>query len=112
MYFLIYSLFQRVVHQHRAELNGPGFHGRVWAAGCCRGYQKCGLVVEQGSRQPLSCHPQCRGARSTKLDMITYKRVMLPALQPLNLRCTLHRIKVNTKPLFTASEVGRCENTT
>lgn len=69
-------------------------------------------AVEQGSRQPLSCHPQCRGTRSTKLDMITYKRVMLPALRPLNLRCTLHRIKVNTEPLLRASEVGRCENTT
>lgn len=75
----------------------------------CRGYQKCGRVVERGCRQPLSCHPQCRGTRSTKLDMITYKRGMLPGLQPLNSRWAFHRIKVNTEPLFRASEVGRCE---
>lgn len=56
--------------------------------------------------------PSESGTRSTKLDMITYKRAMLPGLQPLNLRCTLHRIKVNTALLFSASEVRRCENTT
>lgn len=94
-----------------AELNHPSQKPEEEACGCC-GYQKCGPVMEHDSRQPYSCHPQCQGTRSTKLDMITYKRVMLPALQPLNLRCTLHRIKVNTEPLFSASEVGRCENTT
>lgn len=67
---------------------------------------KCSEEVEQDMRQPLSCHPQCRGARSVKLDMITYKGAMLLALQPLNLRCTLHRIKANTKILLRASEVG------
>lgn len=104
--------------QHRAELNDCAYLcGKLAAAAAAVAaavvdIEKCGPVVEHGSRQPLSCHPQCRGTRSTKLDMITYKRVMLPALQPLNRRCTLHRIKVNTEPLFAASEVGRCKNTT
>lgn len=70
------------------------------------GSAKCREKMEQDLRQPLSCHPQSPGTRSIKLDMIIYKGVMLPALQPLNLRCTLHGIKVNTELLLRASEVG------